>query len=410
MALDDLLEELTAMKPSSAAALSIPNRRQARSPHSVDQLDKAISRIYDAAVESQRWPSALAEILRFVGNSGTHLWLMNGETSEVTHSIHVGMPDKMIEEYNGDVIKACPRWANARKHPERIFLFDYQHIEECQIDSNEYYHWLQTKGDDIRYYLAGRLRVGDGLQGFQSLAFRKQEGHSQKTHLERFSRILPHVQHAMQIGQRLGTWHFVSQSVLEILNKLSHGVVILDGAGKHLAVNRFAERLLNRPYRISIRGDRLKAIDAGVDQQLNALIGQCAATASGNGQFQGGTISIPGDQDLAPLRLNVYPLKLPPDTFNLGRSAVVVFLLGPTNAMEIDDIVLRTTFGLTAAESRLTAILLRGATIGEATQKLTISRNTARSQLKSVFAKVGVHRQAELVRTVLPAVSGIRSR
>ena len=71
---------------------------------------------------------------------------MNGNTSEVTHSIHVGMPDKMIEEYNGNVIKECPRWANARQHPDRKFLFDYQHIEEREIDSNEYYHWLQTKG------------------------------------------------------------------------------------------------------------------------------------------------------------------------------------------------------------------------------------------------------------------------
>jgi DNA-binding CsgD family transcriptional regulator len=406
-ALDDLLKGLSAMRLDKS--LSLPQapkqRRRAASPHSEAQLDKAISHIYDAAVESERWPAALGEILRFVGNSGTHLWLMNGDTSEVTHSIHVGMPDKMIEEYNGDVIKICPRWANARKNPDRTFLFDYQHIDESEIDSNEYYNWLQTKGDRIRYYLGGRLTVDNSVEGFQSLAFRKQEGHAQKKHLERFSRILPHVQRAIEISQRLDTWQLASQSALEVLNQLSHALVILDNVGKYLAVNRYAERLLTHPYRIALLSGRLKALDAGVDQQLQLLIGHCAVTATGKGQFQGGAVNIPADQNAAaPLRLHVCPLKLPPDTFRLGRSAVVVFLVAPTPREESDDDDLKTMFKLTTAERRLAVVLLKGTTVKEASKKLNISTNTARTQLKSVFAKVGVHRQAELIRILLPLV------
>jgi DNA-binding CsgD family transcriptional regulator len=392
------------MKTDNSLSIVPKSKRSAKSPHSVHQLDRAISHIYDAAVDSQLWHKALTEILRFVGNSGTHLWLMNGETSAVIHSIHVGMPDKMIEEYNGEVIKACPRWANARKHPDRTFLFDYQHIEENQIDSNEYYHWLQTKGDRIRYYLGGRLRVGNSLEGFQSLAFRKQEGHAQKTHIERFSRILPHVQRAIQIGQRLGTWQLVSQSVLEFLDSLAQGIAILDEAGNYLAVNRCAERLLTRPYRISLKGGRLKAFDTAVDRQLNLLIAHCAATSSGKGQFHGGSVSIPAAGSVVPLRLNVYPLKLPHDTLHADRSAVVVCMLDPLNPLQLDHRVLRTTFGLTPAESRLVVSVLNGNSVSGASRELNISKHTARSQLKTIFAKVGVHRQAELVRAVLPTL------
>ncbi len=383
----------------------LTSRRRAKSPHSVHQLNQAISSIYDAAVDNRLWPKALAEILRFVGNSGTHLWFMNGETSEVTHSIHVGMPDEMIEEYNGEVIKECPRWANAKKHPDRTFLFDYQHIDEGQIDSNEYYHWLQSSGDHIRYYLGGRLHIGDDLEGFQSLAFRKREGHSQKSHLERFSRVLPHVQRALQIGQRLGTWQFVSQSSLELLNRLASGVVILDQEGKRLTVNRYAEQLLRRPYRISWKGDRLEAADAAINQHLNSLIGRCGATASGAGQFQGGTVTVPADGGRGALRLHVCPLKLPYDTFKC-RSAVAVFLVDPMQAAKVDGTALRTIFSLTAAESRLTVLLLEGANISEASGKLKTSKHTVRSQLKVIFGKVGVNRQAELVRVLLPLVGG----
>jgi DNA-binding CsgD family transcriptional regulator len=398
MQMDKLPSPATARKP----------RRRLASSNSADQLDKAISRIYDAAADSQLWPKALAEILRFVGNSGTHLWLMNAETSEVTHSIHVGMPDKMIEEYNGEVIKECPRWANARKHPDRTFLFDYQHIAEDQIDSNEYYHWLQTKGDHIRYYLGGRLHIGNDLEGFQSLAFRKQEGHSQKKHLERFSRVLPHVQRAMKIGQQLGTWQFDAQSSLEFISSLACGVVILDETGKNLAVNQYAEHLLKGGYRILLKRDRLEAFDTAVNQQLNLLIGQCAATSRGKGEFPGGTVSVPADKAGTYLRLHVYPLKLRCDTFN-NRCAVVVFFKEPMKCEYIDSATLRTIFGLTVAESRLTVLLLDGATTSAASRKLNLSTHTVRSQLKSVFMKVGVHRQAELMRVLLPLAIGPRA-
>lgn len=390
---------------STPPVASLKPRRRAKSPHSVDQLHKAISHIYDAAVDSELWPAALAETLRFVGNSGTHLWLMNDGTSEVTHSIHVGMPDKMIEEYNGEVIKECPRWGNAQKHPDRTFLFDYQHIEEDQIDSNEYYHWLQTKGDSIRYYLGGRLRVDNNLVGFQSLAFRRKEGHSQKPHLERFSRLLPHVQHAMQIGQKLGTWRFVAQSAVESLNRLAHGVVILDETGKLITLNTCAEQFLKHPYRISLMGDRLTPLDAVVNQKLRLLISHCVATGAGDAQFPGGTVNIPGYNYAGSLRIHVYPMKLPGGIFKIERSAVILFIFGPPTVGPLDETVLRTVFGFTSAESRLVAAMLKGMTVTMASKKLKISINTARTQLKSVFARVGVHRQADLVRLVLPFVT-----
>jgi DNA-binding CsgD family transcriptional regulator len=52
---------------------------------------------------------------------------------------------------------------------------------------------------------------------------------------------------------------------------------------------------------------------------------------------------------------------------------------------------------LTPSETRLAALLARGLSIETAAMELRIARQTARNQLKSVFAKTGVHRQSELV-------------
>jgi DNA-binding NarL/FixJ family response regulator len=57
-------------------------------------------------------------------------------------------------------------------------------------------------------------------------------------------------------------------------------------------------------------------------------------------------------------------------------------------------------FGLSRAESWLTAALLAGKTTREAATDLEVQITTLRTQLSSVLRKVGVSRQAELIRVL----------
>jgi DNA-binding CsgD family transcriptional regulator len=59
--------------------------------------------------------------------------------------------------------------------------------------------------------------------------------------------------------------------------------------------------------------------------------------------------------------------------------------------------ILAKTFCLTPSEAKLACIIARGAPPAIAARELKISRETARNQLKSVFAKTDTHRQSELV-------------
>lgn len=58
-------------------------------------------------------------------------------------------------------------------------------------------------------------------------------------------------------------------------------------------------------------------------------------------------------------------------------------------------------FGLTPAESRLVAALVRGGTLVEAAKRNGITINTAKTQLASVFLETGHQRQADLIAAVL---------
>ena len=83
------------------------------------------------------------------------------------------------------------------------------------------------------------------------------------------------------------------------------------------------------------------------------------------------------------------------DLFSTGRA--ILLLTDLTSQPQPDTGLLRVAFGLTAAEARLAARLASGVGVKEAAVSLGVNRETARSQLKSVFAKTRTRRQAELV-------------
>jgi DNA-binding CsgD family transcriptional regulator len=74
-------------------------------------------------------------------------------------------------------------------------------------------------------------------------------------------------------------------------------------------------------------------------------------------------------------------------------------LLGPKPGPSAS--IIAKTFRLTPAEAKLSCITARGAPPDTAARELKISRETARNQLKSVFAKADAHRQSELVALLL---------
>jgi DNA-binding CsgD family transcriptional regulator len=80
----------------------------------------------------------------------------------------------------------------------------------------------------------------------------------------------------------------------------------------------------------------------------------------------------------------------------LGARVLFIFVdLGPKPGP--DPRLLMSLFGLTTAEARLASLLAGGAALDEIAGQLGIARETARNQLKAVFAKTETHRQGELV-------------
>ena len=103
-----------------------------------------------------------------------------------------------------------------------------------------------------------------------------------------------------------------------------------------------------------------------------------------------------------------YPARLRPTTSNaLADCQAIIVLVDPDARSNPTEITLRSVYKLSGAEARLAIQLSTGEALDKVAERLKISKETSRTQLKSIFAKLGVHRQAELVAVLSTLLNGI---
>ena len=95
--------------------------------------------------------------------------------------------------------------------------------------------------------------------------------------------------------------------------------------------------------------------------------------------------------------LLAYAIRLPSVTPNaLAPCQAAIVIIDPDARPRPPDAVLQTCFGLTPSEARLARTLSSGERLETVADQLGIAYQTARNQLKAIFAKTETHRQAEL--------------
>jgi DNA-binding CsgD family transcriptional regulator len=167
-------------------------------------------------------------------------------------------------------------------------------------------------------------------------------------------------------------------------------VVLINRHGYVFKANASAERLLTDDVQI-VKG-QLTAKDTRATMALNRAIHALLWRPTGG-------LSAPVALPRASRRpLLAYPARLSNSTANaLADCQAMVILIDPDAKTPTPEMNLRTVFRLTEAEARLATQLALGESLEKVADQFGIGKETARSQLKSIFAKTGVHRQAELV-------------
>ncbi len=182
-----------------------------------------------------------------------------------------------------------------------------------------------------------------------------------------------------------------------LLGRLPQAVMLVDSRGAVGALNERAAGIVAQGDGLIICRGVLRCRFPGDTAALHGLI----SDARGNGQSncpRGLRIRRPVGR--RPLTVLVTVLR---DATALasGEAVIAVLVSDPEHAPTIDVQMLRDWYDLTPAEARVATLLASGFSLEEIVERLNIGTNTARTHLKSIFAKTDTGRQGELIRLLL---------
>ncbi|MGC6328317.1 helix-turn-helix transcriptional regulator [Rhizorhabdus sp. FW153] len=193
--------------------------------------------------------------------------------------------------------------------------------------------------------------------------------------------LMPHLRETVLLAAKVDSDALRHDSLNMAFERMQPGLVTISGDGEVLTINRSARRLLG-----------LSDMATFLPPSLRTRI-----AAGGTG---GSLCWKAGDRHLH-ICFNLLPH--PDDAYvRIGGSDKIWLLV----VCDVDERALplgrefADCFGLTAAEMAVLGCLIRGADLAEVAKERTISIHTARTQLKSVLAKVGARRQSQLIRMV----------
>ena len=185
-----------------------------------------------------------------------------------------------------------------------------------------------------------------------------------------------------------------SAAALRALDQVAAGVIITDAKGTAVDMNRAAENVLCREDGLLVRQGKSCAQRIFDHEKLARAIAVAAnaKTAAAVARMlvgrRGGRVSY---------MLTVAPLGV---ELAVYERPLAMILVADPDARTPSERDLAASFGLSRAESRLTAALLAGKRLHEVAADSGVQITTVRTQLSSVLREVGVSRQAELIRVL----------
>lgn len=213
-------------------------------------------------------------------------------------------------------------------------------------------------------------------------------------------RLIPHLERALETYAKLEQARSREMVLADTLERMSIGTVILDGTGAIMEASRMVEDI---PQLLINRG-RLAISSSQANAQFQALVREALDHRSRNGAASFiDALKVEGEE--SDLGLLVRSVECSDQTRGDVYPAVIVYVSQAATRRLASDQLVGRIFGLSPTEARLAMHLANGMSLTEAAAALGLAESSVRTYSKYVFAKLGVSRQADLVRLVLNSVA-----
>lgn len=348
-------------------------------------LGATVDRFYEAACNPALWPEVLHEASLAMGAEGALLISHPVAGDGLVHSEGVG---ELLTEFVRE------GWVNVRAargiQRDRWRLHSEATIATAdELDRIPFYSdFLSRLG--FRWFVRTTLAASGGQTTLISIERRGGADPFSPREIAAVEKALPHYRASSRLALHLGIAR--GEGMLAAFERMSHGAMLLNRAGRPICLNRRMEDLLGGV--VSIVAGRPAARDATANALLERAIGVALSRPADRAETEASPIRLPREDGGIVMAYCVPLSSGIGDIF--GRGHAILIVVDPDRTPPPDVDVLRCAFGLTTGEARLAALVAAGRSPQEAARSLGITVETARTILKRIFDKSGARSQSQL--------------
>ena len=235
------------------------------------------------------------------------------------------------------------------------------------------------------------------------------------SHVEMLRALLAHLSRSLGVMYHLRDSQLQMAASLAALDRLPGGVVLLDAAGHASFINRSARALFNKgDVVIQAAGHglaqlRLAPALRAQEPAFQSLMRRSLEPQSSTVQYFSDALVICHANGQSACVVQVAPLGSEQSfgtTDGSRPSRAIVFLYSLESVAQVRPELLCELFSLTPAEARAALHLLHGGGVTEMAERLGVSANTFKTQLRVAYEKTHTHRQADLLKLLLSLKAG----
>lgn len=373
--------------------------------------EPVIDRIYDAVSEPGRWGDALEAAADFLGSDAMLLLYRNLAAGAPKVVESTGFDKRALGAYTADHLCNDELIRESMGGPAGVIVSSARAFRGKRFWTTEIYRSLLKPSGLAHIAGAAALNAPKVYASlWMARSDRLPDFSVHDLHL--FGQLLPHVARAMTVHHRVSKAELEVNIALGAFDRVSAGVVLLDVRGAPMMVNREAERILAAKDGFGLLNDGPVAARSSETRALRDLIRRVGCYASplpSTAGAGGGAVRLTRLSGRPGYHVVVLPLPKRCQPGDGSGAVAVLFITDPERSHSPVDYLFRELYDLTDAEVRLVTGLLEGGGLTVAAERLGVSRNTAHSQLASVFQKTGTCRQSELIRLLLGGIAPVET-
>jgi DNA-binding CsgD family transcriptional regulator/PAS domain-containing protein len=354
-----------------------------------ESVQDLIGGIYDAATEPALWHDVMARLVRKTHSRSGIFYDHDTETKRAGVLGAVGFDPYYVRQYEDYYGTLDPWHKRGKGRPLGEVAQTASMLSDAELKRTEFYQdHLRPQG--VFYALGGPvMRTGTRMAVFGIQSTYETGVFTPETE-SLIRNLMPHFRRAYRMQQALDVVRREGMEFEAALHLLPQPVLVVDRDARLVFANAAGERLLRDGHLLRFVAGRIRAAHRGDAAALAKALNPVPDGA-------GGSVALRRAGDKAPAILRVTPLRRGNRAEWSGRIALMLELPPAPRGLDTWAV----AFHLSPAETRLWTALSAGRRLIDVAEESGVSLNTVRVQLRTLFQKTGVHRQADLLRLAL---------